>query len=346
MTLERYAFLYDLHASDSVSDGGQLAAQDGWKVRVFSNWSQRLTEFTMKCVEYDVDRIVLGGDIVHATDAAPTTTLAAILDQIESEVSARYVHAVVGNHECIPDGSLMTLAEFQGTVETALGAGYDPQITVDTKWPGTIVVKNYVSYVVESTNFTIIHLWGAAGGTGNVTVEGNWNTADPANFAYEGGASKIVRPNGDPKNQLDWLADTALAGVAKPVLIFCHEHLADSDGSAAIDSTVVGLVRAILEAVVVAGQPVYCFSGHYHRVKPNAIIDWELDIINGVKYYNFGGSVLAQDKFDMKGNLFFIVDIDTVIGVTAVRTFKYYKDSRGRYISYDISQDRIRSRYT
>ena len=335
MASERWAFLMDLHATTSGTDGGHAAVQDGSDVRIFSNWSARLNEFGVTAEKYNCDHVVLLGDILDNGDAAQTTVLASVCNEIEALVSSGVqIHMVPGNHDCIRTGALMQLGEFQSAVETEISGTKLPGITGSTKWPGVPVPgKHYVSYVSEglgaNTNFTTIHLWGSSAG--------GWDAADPANFAYVTGEGDIVRPQGDPKNQLDWLADTALAGIAKPVVVLCHESLAHRDGAATLSEIVVTTVQTTLAGVVTGGQPVNVFGGHYHRVFPTGSgHTWRKDTISGVNYYGLRGSVLGKHKHDMRGNTFYIVDIDTVAGVTNIKTFQYSNSIRDRYDPYDI----------
>ncbi len=346
MNFDRLAILADLHASASMADGETNETQDGSYVRILSNWSQRLTEFITAALLYKADRLVLLGDIVHATDSDQVTVLAAVCTQIATEIvgSSIIVHVLPGNHDCSHLGTVMLLHEFQGAVEGNIGAGNRPTIPAASKWPGNPTQIKYVSYISNGTNFRYVHCWGSAGGS--TLAKKGWNTDDPANYAYEDTVDEIIRPLGDPKNQMDWVDDQSFNNNSKPYIVFCHEPLGHIDGSPKIHADIQAVVQGDLAAEVVAGYPVSVFDGHYHRVFP--IGDghtWRKDTINNVDYYTLRGSVLGKNAYDMQGNTFYIVDVDTVLGVTDAKIFEYNKDIRGRYVNYDISQERLRSRY-
>ena len=142
------------------------------------------------------------------------------------------------------------------------------------------------------------------------------------------------------------MEDTIKPAITKPVIVFCHNHLSDTDGVSTISAPVLSgtpdntntNLQTILSNI---GQKVTCFCGHYHRVAPNTNIDWEKDTItagggSAVDYYNLKGSVLGQSPSDMRGNTFFIVDVDTALGVTNLRCFKYFDTLRDRYNSLDL----------
>ena len=423
--MERIAFLADLHASDAGStDGVNVTAQDGSAVRVFSNWSARLTEFMTVANIYNVDHIILLGDIINSAETDQPTVLALVCNQIEADLATNIpIHILPGNHDCVPGGTLMDLGGsgvgFWNIWDAEIVAQKRPQITEATRWPGATPGKHFSSHISESTNFTIIQLWGTAGAS--------WDTGDPTNQTYITGEGTIVKPAGDFKNQLDWLADTALAGVAKPVIVICHESLSHRDGAATIDADILTTLQTTLAGVVNGGQNVDVFSGHYHKVAAGDGNLWRKDevrllpfdtgdgsevvvgdVITGVtsgatatvynvnltagawttdasgnlhvanqvgtfqaerisvsagercsatansadqvNYYGFRGSVLARSATDLRGNTFFIIDVDTVLGVTSVRTFKYSNTSRDRYNPLDLdhimgTHNRSRSRY-
>lgn len=343
------AILADLHASVSGStDGARLAAQDGNYVRVFSNWSERLTEFTTAAKLYNADRMVLLGDIVHSLDDNQVATLGVVCNQIEAEAATVNIpiHIIPGNHDCLPTGIAMLLHEFQGTIEGQIVSTNLPSVPAGSKWPNTPVAKKYVSYISNGVNFRYIHLWGAAGG-----ADEGWDVVDPANYAYEDTADKITRPVGAIANQINWLDNKALDAVATPMIIFCHESLAHRNGTATIDADILAQVQADLADEVVAGRPVNAFGGHYHRVFPTGddLHTLRKDTISGVNYYGLRGSVLAKNATDMRGNTFYIVDVDTVLGVTNVKTFQYSNAARDRYNPFDIDAisgtDTRRDRY-
>ena len=326
---DRFLILADLHAGDT-ADGANVEIQDGNKFRIFSNWSQRLNEACLIGVEQKVDFAILLGDNINGTDSTPQTTWEAVLNQIEAELLVPLgikLVAIIGNHE---DNSAMEISEFVDSYKSELlGAN---EITGDivggTHWP-ELTGNRYASFRADLTNFHIISTWGApAPATRTI-----W---DNTGVAYEGA-------NVNAAAELDWLENTALSGITKPVLVFCHNHLSDTDGAATIPSSVLSgnpdTGDPNLQTILAdAGQKVTVFCGHYHRVAPNTVIDWEKDTIAGVDYYNLGGSVLGCHPKDFKGNLFFIIDIDTVEGVTNLKAYKYHDKTRNRYVINGIGK--------
>lgn len=332
----------DLHAGDT-ADGTTsppMKIQDGSKKRVFSNWSSRLSEACKIAVQHNADYFILLGDNIDSGDSDPVTTWASVCNQVEAEyaaLTAGKIIAVYGNHE--DSHASMEISDFIGTFVAEVDAAYRiASGNISDAWPGTVKANENICHLITLTNFVIVVTWGAGG------RETIW---DNTGVVYEGSYTNATA-------QLDWLKNTALAGVSKPVIVLCHEHLSDSDGQATISAAVLSgtpdnshtNLQTILADVVTGGQPVTCFCGHYHRVNPNSgDIFWEKDTISGVNYYNLGPSVLGSFAKDMKGNTFFIIDIDTVLGVTAVKRFRHAKTARSRYEPYLIKPVRTRGRY-
>lgn len=334
MASNRLLMIPDLHASDGADApvSPPIAIQDGYKKRIFSNWSTRLSEACKVGVKYGAEFAVLLGDNIDMGDSAPQTTWELVLNQLESEflvpASAKLI-PIVGNHE---DASTMELSDFVVSYEAEVLSANRVSPVSGTGWPGAVKNQKVSSFRADETNFHIITLWGAP------SIETIW---DNTNVVYEG-------ENINGAAQLEWLEDDALEAVAitKPVLVFCHNHLSDSDGQTTISDPVLSgtpdnghnNIQTILSA---CAQKVTCFCGHFHRVEPNANIDREKDIItagggSAVDYYNLTASVLGRHAADTRGNTFFVIDVDTVLGVTDVKVFKYHNSSRDRYAPYDI----------
>lgn len=343
----RFLILVDLHAGD-VADGSRQVfwtTQDGSDWRVFSNWSDRVSEACKVGVLHKADFFVLLGDSIDSDDSDPVTTWATVINQVEAEYCVPAGGAVIpvfGNHEYAH--ASMEVSDWYGTWKAELGVGC--KAGSDTTWPKLALGNMVTSARWASTNFHLITVWGAG------LEETIW---DNTGVAFEGA-------NTNAAAQLDWLENTALGGITKPVIVFSHQHLSDSDGlvstPAAILSGTPDNGNTPLQTILSdCGQKVTCFSGHYHRVAPADEKIWEKDTINltanggsVVDYYNLRGSILGNHASDMRGNTFFLVDIDTVVGVTSIRPFRYSDSSRDRYNSNDLddvmgTQLRGRERY-
>ena len=353
MASNRLLILPDLHAGDS-ADGVQgvpRAAQDGasfW--RVFSNWSARLSEACKVGVLYKADYFALLGDNIENLSTDALAVWAAVLNQIEAEYcvprgKSNNIIPVFGNHEY--DTTDMEVSDWFGTLKTEVVVNFDA--TPGQAWPGGTKANTVTSCLwTDWDNFDFLTLWGAGG------LEAIW---DNVGETYEEG----VDPNAAA--QLDWLENTVVPALTKPLLVFCHQHLSDSDGLATIPAAILSGTpdnsNTPLQTILSdCGQKVTCFCGHYHRVVPDDNKIWEKDTINltanggaAVDYYNLRGSVLGTHAGDMRGNTFFIVDIDTVAGVTNIMPFRYSNTLRDRYNPHDLdnvmgTHDRLRSRYS
>lgn len=347
MASNRFLILVDLHAGDTTEGARrvQWTTQDGNSWRVFSNWSDRVSEACKVGVLYGADYFVLLGDSIDGEDSDPVTTWAAVVNQVEAEYcvpTSGILIPVFGNHEYAH--ASMEVSDWYSTWATELGVSY--KAALGDTWPKAKFGNMVTCGNWTATNFHLTTVWGAG------LEETIW---DNEGVTFEGANANTVA-------QLDWLENTALDGITKPVIIFSHQHLSDSDGLVSIPAAILSGTpdnsNTPLQTILSdCGQKVTCFCGHYHRVQPTYQKVWEKDTINltanggsAVDYYNLRGSVLGHQANDMRGNTFFLVDIDTVAGVTNIRPFRYSNNIRDRYDSHDLdnimgTQSRGRERY-
>ncbi len=332
MASKRFAIIADIHLATVPNDGTRVAPQDGSYVRVRSNAIARATVFAKTAEKYGADYLVLLGDQLQTGNTATHEALyTALHDAIEANSSGKII-PIYGNH----DVGSATVQQFQTRFLADTTSGH--RVVWADRWPGSGLQKRYVSGTYDDGTFLLVFLWGFGPGTGII-----WDTDDLATYEYETG-QKITQPGGAAENQLDWLKDTALAGIGKPAVIFCHEQMGTAEGASIIDASIRSgtptagqNIQTTLGNVVTGGQAVHVFSGHYHRVTSAYEPAYHLkETISGADYYTLRGSVLGRNKSDLRGNTFFIIDIDDSVGVTNIRTIKYSTSIRDRYDPYDI----------
>lgn len=173
----------------------------------------------------------------------------------------------------------------------------------------------------------------------------------------------IKEDNTPWKTQLAWLEDNALAAANKTTIILSHYWL-DKTALFNLNGRVIDGVpndgsdniQTLLKAHFDAGNLTYVFSGHVHSADIDTTGETPKDfnlntggVFGGVKYYGLRGSIIAKSANDKRGNACHVVTIDTVNGVTELKTYKYKNTARDRYDALDLDNtmgsNQRRSRY-
>ena len=346
----RVAVLEDLHAGGVADEFVVTGSQsDGPSARIYSNWSARLTEFTTACSKYNVDIVVLGGDNVDSTAADKEATWDAVMLQIYNELGDIAFASTMGNHERATAGDgAMTVKEWITAVsDSSLDVAY---AAWGNTWPGA--VKGFLQFCTYTylinADFGLISMVGLL--KSGATFD-HWDVDVVED--YDTGKDTSV-------SQLHWLNSTALPAMqTRHVIVIGHYPMVTVDeGTLDLPDNVMFDTPADGEDPLQTqfsahSQPVTAITGHYHDVQhgspPYLINRVKVGAGQTVPYIHLRGSVLGHNLLDARGNTFYIIDIDKVLGPTNIRTFQYSTSERYRLPPHSIQavmgHNTKRSRY-
>ncbi len=329
----RVAVLTDLHATAETADGGGGAIfGDGSHVRVYSNWSQRLTEFITAAKLYNADIIILLGDSIDNSVTDKDALWDTVLAQVASEWGDNAFAPVLGNHERVTGGDQLTVTQFATRWDNNMGTSW---AAISSPWPSLKAfhrVSNYL-YLINA-DFGIMALTGTLKAGASAVHFSHWDTAIVED--YDAGLNTA-------SSGLNWMANVALGNLGTRHVIAINHHPLQSNaiGLDMPDRIISGTPDDgednLQDQLSGHSQPVTFLSGHYHSVTP-AEPKFKLDTttISNVNDLMLRGSVLGRSANDMRGNTFYIIDIDKTDGPVNIRAFQYSRTARDRYNPFDI----------
>lgn len=310
MSLLRIAYSTDYHYTEEAN--AEVGLDSPW-FRIYSTASSRTREFFRLTKPFNPDIYLFDGDLINSGAADPP----AQMTQFKADVDAEGIdlsnngYFLCGNHDYVAYGN--DVDEFFsgstgiGTNYRAAGAGW---------WPNAMT--NQCAWYDDVGGFRLIGLATAINAGGN--------------FDDEAYGSAI----GD--NQRDWLNEGGgPLDTSNPIVVFSHAHLTVTTGRAFAynnedDGTILTGLRADFTTAGV--KAVIC--GHYHKGLIE-VTGANYEIINNVRYYGLRGSVIGRHLTDIS-NFFYVIDIDSTLGVTVVRYFRYTVSTRGRTDPYNIGK--------
>jgi len=132
------------------------------------------------------------------------------------------------------------------------------------------------------------------------------------------GCTQTFDREGDTETQGTWIQNT-LASAPAPVVVFCHQHLADTYKSPHyVKSVDRETIRGYLEA---NNNVIAVIQGHWHNGYPNS--RHHIPIINGIPYYSCKGSVNAHQEADNSYYIFEIIPNATGLNTANIKVTRF-----------------------